>query len=95
VLENSLYALGGYADASIDLVQRLSLDRLTWELVQLRLPQVGSSIVSFKDTGVYLLINKTTPSLPSMSLRSGLSLKASRVTVSFYCRGTLYCSYHD
>jgi hypothetical protein len=45
VLENSLYALGGYADASIDMVQRLSLDRLTWELMQLRLPQVGSSNV--------------------------------------------------
>jgi hypothetical protein len=38
-LENSLYALGGAADSKLDTVQKLSLDSLTWELMQLKLPQ--------------------------------------------------------
>jgi hypothetical protein len=39
VLDSSLYALGGYADdIALDTVQRLSLERLTWELMQLKLP---------------------------------------------------------
>jgi hypothetical protein len=39
-LENSLYALGGYAGiCELDTVQKLSLDSLTWELMQLRLPK--------------------------------------------------------
>jgi hypothetical protein len=37
-LDNSLYILGGYAGANLDTVQKLSLDSLTWELMQLKLP---------------------------------------------------------
>jgi hypothetical protein len=41
VVESSLYALGGMDDggAYSNSVQKLSLESLTWELMQLRLPQ--------------------------------------------------------
>jgi hypothetical protein len=38
VVEKSLYALGGLDDSLLDSVQKLSLESLTWELMQLRLP---------------------------------------------------------
>jgi hypothetical protein len=41
VVENSLYALGGCYQCELDLVQKLSLESLTWELMQFRLPFVG------------------------------------------------------
>jgi hypothetical protein len=41
VIEDSLYALGGFVESSLDLVQKLSLGSLTWELMQLRLPYAG------------------------------------------------------
>jgi hypothetical protein len=37
VLENSLYALGGFDETFLDWVQKLSLESLTWELMQFRL----------------------------------------------------------
>jgi N-acetylneuraminic acid mutarotase len=40
-LDNSLYALGGYDGRSLDSVQKLSLDSLTWKLMQLKLPQTA------------------------------------------------------
>jgi hypothetical protein len=48
VVENSLYALGGLDDSPLDLVQKLSLESLTWELMQFRLPFAGSCIPCFK-----------------------------------------------
>jgi hypothetical protein len=39
VLDNSLYALGSYDGGKLSTVQKLSLDRLTWELMQLKLPK--------------------------------------------------------
>jgi hypothetical protein len=61
-VERSLYALGGYDGASeLDLVQKLSLEILTWEIMHFRLPFAGSDIPCFKlrDTEVYLIVNKT------------------------------------
>jgi hypothetical protein len=42
-------------------VQKLSLETLTWELMQLRLPYADSGIPCFKlrYTEVYLVVNKT------------------------------------
>jgi hypothetical protein len=59
--DNSLYALGGRADGGdVDTVQKLSLDSLTWELMQLKLPHVCYSIPCFKtDTQVYLVTKET------------------------------------
>jgi hypothetical protein len=97
VLERSLYALGGNAGGDLDLVQRFSLESLTWELMQLRLPHASRGISCFKvrDTEVYLVVNNT---LCSFTARQVLSLKflakgiRSWYGASYYRRGTLYCS---
>jgi hypothetical protein len=48
VVENSLYALGGYDGSELDLVQKLSLESLTWELMHFRLPFTGWCIPLFE-----------------------------------------------
>jgi hypothetical protein len=61
VVEDSLFALGGWCDGSaLDLVQKLRLESLTWELKQFRLPFAGWCISCFKlrDTEVGLVVNK-------------------------------------
>jgi hypothetical protein len=97
VVENSLYALGGYDGEDLDLVQKLSLESLTWELMQFRLPFAGYAIPCFKvsDTEVYLVVNKTLCSFTALEVRSLKALTGdiqSRFGVSYYHRGTLYCS---
>jgi hypothetical protein len=98
VVEKSLYALGGVYDGSrLDLVQKLSIESLTWELMELRLPHATSGIPCFKvrNTEVYLVVNKTLYSftglevVPLKTLTEGIS---SWYGVSYYRRGTLYCS---
>jgi hypothetical protein len=98
VVENSLYALGGNADGlSFDLVQKLDLGSLTWELMQLRLPYAGSTIPCFKlrETEVYLVVNKTLCSFTALQVRPIKTLTEdmiSRCGASYYHRGSLYCS---
>jgi hypothetical protein len=109
VVESSLYALGGRNDgAPLDLVQKLSLVSLTWELMQLRLPHAGYDIPCFKvsDTEVYLVVNNTLCSFTAMQIRplktmareiySWRGVSYCRVIVdtrrSYYCRWILYCS---
>jgi hypothetical protein len=49
VLESSLYAIGGYdGSSSLGLVQKLSLESLTWELMQFRLLYAGCSYSLFQ-----------------------------------------------
>jgi hypothetical protein len=62
VVENSLYALGGwYGKSALDRVQKLSLESLTWELMPFRLPFADFGIPCFKviDTEVYLVVKNT------------------------------------
>jgi hypothetical protein len=63
VVENSLYALGGSDShgALLDLVQKLSLESLTWEIMQFRLPYACEGIPCFqlRDTEVYLVVKRT------------------------------------
>jgi hypothetical protein len=97
VLENSLYALGGFAGPALDLVQKLSLKSLTWELMQFRLPFVGQGIACFKlrDTGVYLVVNKTLCSFSAFEVRPIKTLTdyiQNWFGASYYRRGSLYCS---
>jgi hypothetical protein len=99
VVERILYALGGVGNyhSALDLVQALSLDSLTWELMQTRLPHAGWSIPCFKlrDTEVYLVVNKTLCSFTSFQVVSLKSLSEDIYSVggvSYYRRGTLYCS---
>jgi hypothetical protein len=95
VVENSLYALGGYDESELDLVQKLSFESLTWKLIQFRLPFAGYGIPCFKllrDTEVYLVVNKTLCSFaavrPLKNLTEGVQ---SLFGASYYSRGALYC----
>jgi hypothetical protein len=97
VVESSLYALGGYAETYVDLVQRLSLESLTWELMQFRLPFAGCYIPCFKlrDTEVYLVVKNTLCSFTALEVRPLKTLTEEILSLfgaSYYCRGTLYCS---
>jgi hypothetical protein len=91
-VENSLYALGGWSGANLDTVQKLSLDSLTWELMQLKLPHADHDFACFKtDSQVYLVIEMTlysfTPSqvTPIKTLDEDIQCYS-----SYYSRGTLY-----
>jgi hypothetical protein len=95
-LHNSLYALGGdqgYGD--LDTVQELSLDSLTWQLMQLKLPQAAHTFPCFKkDTEVYLVIKKTLYSFTPLEVKPIKTLpKDIGCSSSYYSRGTLYYEY--
>jgi hypothetical protein len=97
VVERSLYALGGTNGAKLDLVQKLSLESLTWELMLFRLPCAGYDIPCFKvrDTEVYLVVKKTLCSFTALEVRLLKTLTEdieSWFGVSYYHRGALYCS---
>jgi hypothetical protein len=98
VVESSLYALGGYDGFYlVDLVQKLSLESLTWELMQFRLPSTGYAMPCFKlrGTEVYLVVNQTLCSFTAFEVRPLKTLTEniqSWFGVSYYHRGTLYCS---
>jgi hypothetical protein len=80
-LDNSLYVLGGHDGDDLDTVQKLSLGSLTWELMQLKLPQAAMMFPCFKtDTEVYLVIRPCTPSLPCNSSQLRVFLKTLCVT---------------
>jgi hypothetical protein len=97
VVESSLYALGGEDKSYLDLVQKFSLESLTWELMPFRLPHTGSLIPCFKlrDTEVYLVVDKTICSFTGFEVRPLRTLTKSICSlygVSYYHSGTLYCS---
>jgi hypothetical protein len=98
VVESSLYTLGGWFEESpLNLVQKLSLERLTWELMQFRLPFAGCSIPCFKvrDTEVYLVVKKTLYSFTALEVRALRSLPRDMKSwygASYYNRDTVYCS---
>jgi hypothetical protein len=95
-VENSVYALGGRTyEKPFDTIQKLSLDSLTWELMQLKLPKIAPSLLPcFKtENQVYLVIKKTLYSFTPLKVRRvknlGISIHSES---SYYSRGTLYCS---
>jgi hypothetical protein len=97
VVENGLYALGGYHGGELDLVQKLSLESLTWELMQFRLPHAGRCIPCFKvrDTEVYLVVSQTLCSFTGLKVRPLKPLAVDIhcwVGASYYQSGILYCS---
>jgi hypothetical protein len=71
VLESSLYALGGFEQEELDLVQRLSLESLTWELMQFRFPHAGGNNSCFKvrNAEVYFVVKKTLCSFTAFEVR--------------------------
>jgi hypothetical protein len=68
------------------------LDSLTWELMQLKLPQVCSSIPCFKtDTEVCLVIQETLYSFTPVQVKTIKTLPYHpRCYSSYYSRDTLY-----
>jgi hypothetical protein len=98
VVERNLYALGGFDGAClVDLVQKLSLESLTWELMQFKLPSVGYGIPCFKlrDTEVYLVVSQTLCSFTAFEVRPFKTLTEdiwSWYGACYYRRDTLYCS---
>jgi hypothetical protein len=98
VIEKSLYAIGGQDGKGniLDLVQRLSLESLTWDLLELRLPFAGCGIPCFKvtDTEVYLVVNKTLCAFAGLKVRPIKTLTIDIQCVlgaSYYHKGILYC----
>jgi hypothetical protein len=97
-LDGSLYALGGNDRRDLDTVQKLSLDSLTWELIQVKLPQAASYIPCFKaNTQVYLVIKKTLYSFTPLQIKPITTLDQIIMCTSssYYSRGTLYNTWHD
>jgi hypothetical protein len=98
VVERCLYALGGYdGSKSLDLVMQLSLERLTWKLLELKLPKPGFYFPCFKvrSTEVYLLMHKTLYSFTPLKITKLKTVSKdiwSYVGTNYYCRGTLYCA---
>jgi hypothetical protein len=90
VVENSLYSLGGYDGSDLDLVQKLSLESLTWELMQFRLPLAGYGIPCFKlrNTEVYLVVNQTLCSFTALEVSP---LKTLTEDIESW-HGASYCS---
>jgi hypothetical protein len=95
VLDNGLYALGGFYKGGLDTVQRLSLDSLTWEVMQLRLPEPARSFPCFKvDTQVFLVINQTLYSFTPIQVEPVKSVpERIECWASHYSRGSLYYSW--
>jgi hypothetical protein len=96
VHEGSLYALGGYNDGAPDSIQKLSLDRLTWEVIELRLPHIAKHNACFlHDNQVYFVLESTLYRLqPLQAVKTLTADMWSFFGPSYYSRGTLYCSYH-
>jgi hypothetical protein len=68
--EGSLYALGGSVgwSAYLDLIQRLRLEDLTWEVMQVRLPYAGFCICFAIAPQVYFVMKRTLYSFHPQSL---------------------------
>jgi hypothetical protein len=99
VVDGSLYALGGVGGLKyIDLIQRLRLDELTWQIVPLQLPSAGYGIPCFKvNSQVFFVMEKTLYAfLPqTLKLQKVKTLPQdieNWLGPSYYSPGTLYCS---
>jgi hypothetical protein len=103
VTEGSLYALGGTGIATelLDQIQVLSLETLTWKLLELRLPAPGNHLACFKvadDSQVYFVLLSSLYSLQPQLL-SIIRVKTLPRNIancfigpSYYSKGTIYCS---
>jgi hypothetical protein len=98
VLEGSLYALGGRcAFKPIDFIQKLRLDKLTWELLELKLPEKVCGVACFKvsESEVHIVVNSTLYSFTPLQVQPVKPLAEdirSRFGGSYYYMCTLYCA---
>jgi hypothetical protein len=91
-LENSIYALGGKDNQALDTVQQLSLDSLTWEVLQLKLPAKAHWFPCLKsNTQVFMVIDKTLYSFTPLEIRPIKTVPKNIMCLSsYFSRGTLY-----
>lgn len=100
VVEETLYALGGSGDAPADMIQKLSLESLSWELMRLRLPRDDIKFPCFKlsDSQVYFVLKDLTlysfmpQTLQIKPVKTVTKFLKSCGGPSHYSRGFLYCS---
>jgi hypothetical protein len=97
--EGSLYALGGTQANRLYLnfIQKFTLEELTWQLLQVRLPHGFLAIPSFVvDSKVYVLMNKVLycflpQTLQVQRVKSVWGCMPSKNGPCYYSRGSLYC----
>jgi hypothetical protein len=97
-LHNTLYALGGHDGGARDTVQKLSLDRLTWQLMQLKLHNTSFHFPCIKTyTQVILVINKTLYIFTPLHVKAVMTLHEDIrwCYSSYHSRGTLYYEQGD
>jgi hypothetical protein len=103
IVEHALYLLGGVGE-SIDLIQRLNLRRLVWEVMQIKLPLCGWSIPCFKTDSeakeVYFIVGQALYTFHSCTANISKIKSVARPIQSwfgpsYYKNGTLYCSGKD
>eukprot|EP00359_Climacostomum_virens_P005929 CAMPEP_0204905176 /NCGR_PEP_ID=MMETSP1397-20131031/5285_1 /ASSEMBLY_ACC=CAM_ASM_000891 /TAXON_ID=49980 /ORGANISM="Climacostomum Climacostomum virens, Strain Stock W-24" /LENGTH=175 /DNA_ID=CAMNT_0052074045 /DNA_START=271 /DNA_END=798 /DNA_ORIENTATION=- len=94
-----LYVLGGsrFNGAGSDFIQELDIPKLTWRLLELKLPLCTDSIACFKsDNEVYFVQQSTLYHLDlsafQIKLRKLLSGTIKSCGPSYYSRGTLYAT---
>jgi hypothetical protein len=99
VLAGSLFAIGGYDwKRNLKWIQRLNLDLLTWQFMELRLPISGRGIPCFQvcDTQVFLVMDKSLYSFTPFEFKRLKDLTMDEDIRSYgacyYSKGTLYCS---
>jgi hypothetical protein len=95
-VENSVYALGGRNDeGALDTVQKLSLDSLTWELMELKLPHAAKGLTLFKkDTKVYLVIKKTLHSFTPLQVKP-IKILPQSIYFPYSCHSRCTLYYHN
>jgi hypothetical protein len=99
VVEDCLYALGGHDGSSLlDLIQMMSIEGLTWELIPMRLPNADCAIPCFQlsETQIYLLLKETLWSFAPLEVKPIKTLLRSIRSLfgpSYFSKGRLYCSY--
>jgi hypothetical protein len=96
VVEQSLYALGGYNYEPLNLIQKLNLAVLTWKVMQVKLPYRGDCISCFK-TGqsIFFILEKTLYTFKSQVVHPVKDLAKniqSPYGTCYYKQGTLYSS---
>eukprot|EP00359_Climacostomum_virens_P011401 CAMPEP_0204917722 /NCGR_PEP_ID=MMETSP1397-20131031/15352_1 /ASSEMBLY_ACC=CAM_ASM_000891 /TAXON_ID=49980 /ORGANISM="Climacostomum Climacostomum virens, Strain Stock W-24" /LENGTH=172 /DNA_ID=CAMNT_0052090657 /DNA_START=269 /DNA_END=787 /DNA_ORIENTATION=+ len=93
-----LYALGGEVTGHtiLNLIQRLSLRSMKWNILKLKLPSPAQCIASFKldESQVYFVISKKlycfTPQASSIKLVKVLRRDVISFGPSYYSKGVLY-----
>jgi hypothetical protein len=99
----SLFAFAGFSGKSLDTIQELSLERLTWRVRELQLPLASRRTISFMMNAqanlIYFVQDKLlfsfNPDDNSIIKLSALTTKVGHAYgPCFFSRGFLYCSYN-